>query len=394
MRIFVRPNAVEVPRVLKPCDGRHVDLVDSRHVVSRVAREHRGDVDGLEEGLHMRDRLRGRMIRHGLGVWMETVREPVDLTGVEDPVGFLETEDAGVVGLAIVGRVTPLPLFPALPVIDHQGGFLAFADPGVHGVGLWHRHPEGRAVARHRRPHGQQEVVDALVRLAAHAQGPRAATRRPGLAPRQDSAFDDPDEFVRDRRGGVELGLGFGHGWSPMSEGAHGNRARIGERLWKAVSRRGSRIPPEPRLTPFPPSPDPTGPKALFHFFGASGQSPKVAPANKEDQRSRTPRWRVTRRPYQLNRADPCRLKKTLPFSLAVPLLDCMSPYAGSSLKRSDAGQSPNSPQLRQRPVWASFATASHITSGGKLPLAAVATDIAADCRSGHSVAAVLGLVG
>ena len=61
----------------------------------------------------MRDRLRGRMIRHGLGVWMETVREPVDLTGVEDPVGFLETEDAGVVGLAIVGRVTPLPLFPA-----------------------------------------------------------------------------------------------------------------------------------------------------------------------------------------------------------------------------------------------------------------------------------------
>ena len=266
MRIFVRPNAVEVSRVLKLCDGRHVDLVDSRHVIGLVAREHRGDVDGLEEGLHMRDRLCGRMIRHGLGVGMETVREPFDLTGVEDPVGLLETEDAGVVGLVIVSRFTPLPLFPALPVIHHQGGFLAFADPGVQGVGLWDRHPEGRAIARHRRPHGEQEVVDAPVRLAAHAQGPRAATRRPGLAPRQHSSFDDPDEFVRDRRGGVELGLGFGHWWSPMSEGAHGNRTRIGERFWKAAPRSGSGAPPEPRQTPFPPSPDPTGPKASFHF--------------------------------------------------------------------------------------------------------------------------------
>jgi hypothetical protein len=72
-------------------------------------------------------------------------------------------------------------------------------------------------VARHHGPHCQQEIIHPLVGFTAHAQGARAATCGPGLAPRQDAALDDADDFVRDDLGGIEFGrAGSGHGWPPF----------------------------------------------------------------------------------------------------------------------------------------------------------------------------------
>ena len=72
-------------------------------------------------------------------------------------------------------------------------------------------------MARHHGPHCQQEVVHSLVGFTAHAQGMRTATRGPGLAPRQNAALDDADDFVCDDLRGIEFGrAGSGHGWRPF----------------------------------------------------------------------------------------------------------------------------------------------------------------------------------
>jgi len=216
---LMRPDPIETARVLEPRDGRHVDLVHGWQIIGFRSREDGRDVDGIENRLYVQDGLGGWMLGHGLRIGEEAVGQALDLAGVEDAVGFLEAEDAGLLGVII-----PLPVvilaarvFPALTVIDDDRGLLALAHLRVQRIGLRQRHPEGRAMARHDGAHGQQEVVDPLVGFPAHAQGARTATCSPGLAPRQDAALDDADDFVRDDLGGIEFGrAGSGHGGRPF----------------------------------------------------------------------------------------------------------------------------------------------------------------------------------
>ncbi|CUH60876.1 hypothetical protein THS5294_02172 [Thalassobacter stenotrophicus] len=214
------PDPVEIARVLEPRDGRHVDLVHGRQIVRLRAREDGRDVDGIEKRLHVRDWLGPRMLGHGLRVRKEAVGQALDLAGIEHAVGFLEAEYTGFLGVIIPVAAVMLicaRVFPALTVINDDRGLLALADLCVQRIGLRQRHPEGRAVARHHGPHRQQEVVHPLVGFSAHAQGTRAATCGPWLAPRQDAALDDADDFVCDDLGGIEFGrAGSGHGWPPF----------------------------------------------------------------------------------------------------------------------------------------------------------------------------------
>ncbi len=113
------------------------------------------------------------MLGHGLQIGEEALGQSLDLAGVKDAVGFLEAEDAGLLGVII-----PLPVvilaagdFPALAVVDDDRGLLALSHLRVQRIGLRQRHPEGRAVARHHGAHGQQEVIHPMVGLTAHAQG-------------------------------------------------------------------------------------------------------------------------------------------------------------------------------------------------------------------------------
>jgi hypothetical protein len=159
------------------------------------------------------------MLGCGLRIGVETLRQALDLAGIEHAVGFLEAEDAALLGpiIALLLNILAAGVFPALTVVDNDRGLLAFAHLCVQGIGLRQRHPEGRAMAHHHGAHGQQEVVDPLVGLTAHAQRARAATCSPGLAPRQHPALDDADDFVCDDLGGIEFGrAGSGHGWRPF----------------------------------------------------------------------------------------------------------------------------------------------------------------------------------
>gem|GEM_PF-4355123 len=213
------PDPVEIARVLEPRDGWHVNLVHGGQIVRLRAREDGCDVDGIEKRLHVRDGLGLRMLVRWLRVGEEAVGQALDLAGIEHTVGFLEAEDAGFLGaiIAIAAVVLAARVFPALAVIYDYRGFLSLANLCVQRVGLRQRHPEGRAVARHHGAHGQQEIVHALVGLTPHAQRTRAATCRPGFAPRQNAALDDADDFVRDDLGGIKFGrAGSGHVWPPF----------------------------------------------------------------------------------------------------------------------------------------------------------------------------------
>ncbi|KUP93582.1 hypothetical protein TRIHO_14290 [Tritonibacter horizontis] len=213
------PDPVEIARVLEPRDGWHVDLVHGGQIVRLRAREDGHDVDGIEKRLHVRDGLGRGIFRRWSGVRIETVGQALDLAGIEHAVGFLEAKDAGFLRAIIPIAATVLigGVRPALSVVDDDRRLLALADLCVQRIGLRQRHPEGRAVARHHGPHGQQEIVHALVGFPAHAQGATAATCGPWLAPRQDAALDDADDFVCDDLGGIEFGrTGSGHGWPPF----------------------------------------------------------------------------------------------------------------------------------------------------------------------------------
>lgn len=82
------------------------------------------------------------------------------------------------------------------------------------------------------------------------AERHRAAADCPRFTPGQHAPVDDADDFVGDRRRGIEPGLGFGHEWSPISgEAREGTRARIGERSWKESMRQRqapAATPPDP----------------------------------------------------------------------------------------------------------------------------------------------------
>src|SRR6056297_1268830 len=59
---LMRPDPVEIARVLEPRDRWHVDLVHGRQIVRLRAREDGRDVDGIEKRLHVRDRLGRRVV--------------------------------------------------------------------------------------------------------------------------------------------------------------------------------------------------------------------------------------------------------------------------------------------------------------------------------------------
>ena len=68
---LMRPDPVEIARVLEPRDGRHVDLVHGRQIVRFRAREDGRDVDGVEKRLHVLDGLGRRMF----GRWLRIGEE-------------------------------------------------------------------------------------------------------------------------------------------------------------------------------------------------------------------------------------------------------------------------------------------------------------------------------
>lgn len=142
---LMRPDPIEMSRVLKLLDRRHENFIDGRQIIGLAACEYRGDVDGLEECLHMRDGLSGGMFGRWLGVWVEAFGQTLDLAGVEHAVGFLEAEDAGLLGasIAVAAVVLAARVFPALSVIDDDRRLFALADLCVQRIGLRQRHPEG-----------------------------------------------------------------------------------------------------------------------------------------------------------------------------------------------------------------------------------------------------------
>ena len=141
---LMRPDPVEIARVLEPRDGRHVDLVHGRQIVRLRAREDGCDIDGVEKRLHVRDGLGRRMLGHGLRVRVETVGQALDLAGIEHTVGFLEAEDTGFLGVIIPVAVIMLiaGVSPALTVVNDDRGLFALADLCVQRIGLRQRHPE------------------------------------------------------------------------------------------------------------------------------------------------------------------------------------------------------------------------------------------------------------
>ncbi|CUH60039.1 hypothetical protein THS5294_01328 [Thalassobacter stenotrophicus] len=86
MRKLMRPDPVEVQRVLEAGDTRHEHLVDGRTVARLGSTKDRRNIDGIKECLHMRDCRGWRMIGDWTGIWIECIRQALDLVCIEHAV--------------------------------------------------------------------------------------------------------------------------------------------------------------------------------------------------------------------------------------------------------------------------------------------------------------------